>query len=75
MGGDADLIVIDVSKANMLPMTNFADNIVMSCNSGNVVTTIVGGKILYDHGRYFIGDNSSEIQSRMEQIKNRILGA
>lgn len=75
VGGDADLIVIDVSKANMLPMTNFADNIVMSCNSGNVVTTIVGGKILYDHGRYFIGDNSSEIQSRMEQIKNRILGA
>lgn len=75
MGGVADLIVVDISKANMAPMTNLVDNLVMSCNSGNVVTTIVGGKVLYDHGKYFIGDDSLEIQAKVEQIKNRILCA
>lgn len=51
-GMKADLIVIDISQANMHPVHNLINNLVYSCSGKDVVMTMVDGKVLYDNGEY-----------------------
>ena len=49
-GYKADLIVIDLDKANMYPDFDVLNNVVYSANKGDVVLTMVDGKVLYKNG-------------------------
>lgn len=51
-GYAADLVVLDTSKANMHPKTHLLNNIVYSANCGNVLLTMVDGKVLYKNGEF-----------------------
>lgn len=51
-GMKADLIVVDISQANMQPVHNLINNLVYSCSGKDVVMTMVDGKVLYDNGEY-----------------------
>ena len=51
-GMKADLIVVDISQANMHPVHNLINNLVYSCSGKDVVMTMVDGKVLYDNGEY-----------------------
>ena len=55
-GFKADLVVLDTSKANMHPKTHLLHNIVYSANCGNVVLTMVDGKVLYKDGEFLTID-------------------
>lgn len=52
VGYKADLIVLDIMKPNFVPVHNMANNIVYSACGGDIVMTMVDGKVLYKDGIY-----------------------
>lgn len=51
-GHPADLAVLDLSRPNLLPMHNPISQAVYAASGHEVVMTMVGGEILYDHGNF-----------------------
>ncbi len=69
----ADMIMIDLHQPNMQPVNNIPKNLVYSGSKQNVAMTMVGGKILYEKGAFFVGESPEEIYRRAEHIKQRLL--
>jgi 5-methylthioadenosine/S-adenosylhomocysteine deaminase len=61
VGKKADLIVINLQRPNMRPLSHPEINLVYAGSKENVRLTMVNGKILYENGEFFIGENPSEI--------------
>ena len=55
-GYKADLIVMDINQPNMHPVHNLVNNIVYSACSGDIIMTMVDGKVLYENGEYMTID-------------------
>lgn len=72
-GKQADLIMIDLHQPNMQPPHNLAKNVVYSGSKQNVTLTMVAGRILYENGEFFIGDDPETIYQKSEQISKRII--
>jgi 5-methylthioadenosine/S-adenosylhomocysteine deaminase len=51
-GLKADLVVLDISGPNMHPLHSLKNNILYSAGSGDVLMTMVDGKVLYENGEY-----------------------
>ncbi|NLC72350.1 MAG: amidohydrolase [Ruminococcaceae bacterium] len=64
----ADLCVISIEKPNMRPLHDVYKNIVYSADCTNVRLTMVEGKILYENGNYYIGEDPEDIYKRAEQL-------
>jgi 5-methylthioadenosine/S-adenosylhomocysteine deaminase len=73
VGFKADLIVMDLSKPNMRPVHDLANNIVYSASGSDVLLTMVDGKVLYQNGEYLTIDIEKTI-FEAEKATNRILG-
>ncbi|MGN0711326.1 MAG: amidohydrolase [Anaerovoracaceae bacterium] len=48
----ADLIVVDINRPNYCPVHNMITNLVYSACAGDIVMTMVDGKVLYKDGIY-----------------------
>ncbi len=72
-GKQADLVVIDVNAVNMQPMISEVGNIVYSANKQNVALTMVAGKILYEKGEYFIGEDKDKIFSQANKLLKNMM--
>lgn len=73
VGFKADLIVLDLSKANMYPVHDMATNIVYSASGSDILLTMVDGKVLYKNGEYLTIDLEKAIYNAEKETK-RILG-
>ena len=73
VGENADMILIDLHQPNMQPLNNIVKNVVYAGSKSNVLMTIVAGKILYEKGEYFVGEDVDRIYSKCGQIADRIL--
>lgn len=71
-GMTADFAVLDMHKPNMQPENDIVKNIVFSGSKDNVIMTAVNGKILYENGEFFIGEDVSDIYRQAEKICGRI---
>ena len=71
-GMSADLVVIDLSQPNMQPVNNAVSNIVYSGSKSNVKMTVVAGKILYEDGQYFIGEDAETIYSKAQEFVDKL---
>lgn len=56
IGSPADLIALDVSSPNMMPIYNPISHLVYAATGHEVCMTMVGGKILYLYGNYWTID-------------------
>ena len=69
----ADLIMLDLNKPNMQPINNIVRNIVYSGSKQNVIMTMINGKILYENGRFDIGEEPEriykEVNARVAMMK------
>ena len=72
VGKKADLIVIDMRQPNMQPPHNIAKNLVYSGSKSNIRLTMVNGKILYENGEYFIGEDQETIYARVAELSERL---
>ncbi len=67
-GKKADFIEIDLNQPNMQPFNNIAKNVVYAGSKQNIKRTVVNGKILYDSGEFFIGDEPELVYRKANEI-------
>ena len=60
-GKKADLIVIDLHRPNMRPLSHPEINLVYAGSKENVRLTMINGKILYENGEFHIGEEPEDI--------------
>lgn len=63
----ADIIVLDLARPHLVPMYNPTSHLVYSANGGDVVHTVVGGRVLMENRRLTTLD-LEEIYSQMDRI-------
>lgn len=68
----ADLIMIDLHQPNMQPLNSITKNIVYSGSKTNVKLTMINGKILYENGEFFVGEDPELIYAKANEIVNRM---
>ena len=68
----ADVILIDLNQPNMQPLNNIAKNLVYSGSKQNVIMTMVGGRILYEKGEFFVTDKPENIYRKANEIIDRL---
>ena len=65
--------MLDLNKPNMQPINNIVRNIVYSGSKQNVIMTMINGKILYENGRFDIGEEPEriykEVNARVAMMK------
>ncbi len=71
-GKKADLIIIDLHQPNMQPLNNIAKNVVYSASKSNVKLTMVNGRVLYEDGKYFIGENAEAVYAQANKLMEAI---
>lgn len=67
-GKKADIIMIDLMQPNMQPINNIEKNLVYSGSKQNVKMTMVGGKILYQDGKFCNEINPENIYNKVSKI-------
>lgn len=68
----ADLIEIDLSRPSMQPLNSIVNNIVYSGSKDIVKMTMINGKILYDQGKFYVGESIEDIYKKAQEITDRI---
>ena len=72
VGKKADIVVIDMKQPNMQPPHNIAKNIVYSGSKSNVRLTMVNGRILYENGRFNIGEDACAVYEKAGELSRRL---
>lgn len=67
-GKQADLILIDLQQPNMQPLNNIEKNVVYSGSKQNVALVMIAGKVLYEKGEFFIGEDPARIYAEANRI-------
>lgn len=67
-GKKADLTVMDLHRPNMRPLNNLPVNLVYAGSKENVRLTMVNGRVLYEDGRFFIGEEAESIYEKAEKF-------
>ena len=76
VGKAADLVVIDLNRPNMQPISNIAKNLVYSGSKENVRLTMINGEILYENGSFCLkNDTAAAIYRKAQDILERLGGA
>lgn len=72
-GKQADIAVIDLDRPNMRPIHSPARNLVYSGSKENVRLTMVAGRILYENGEFFVGDDPGRICAEAERHTKELI--
>ena len=72
-GFKADLTVFDIDKVYMKPEYNLLNNLIYAADGGDVVLTMVDGRVLYKDGEYPMLD-VERVEYECEKTRRRILG-
>lgn len=72
-GKQADLIVIDLLRPSMRPIINIPKNLVYSGSKDCVKMTMIAGRILYENGEFFIGEDPAKIYEAVETEVEKML--
>ncbi len=67
-GKQADLIVVDLAQPNMQPLNSISNNLVYSGSKQNIKLTMCAGKILYENGKFNIGEDANVIYAKSNEI-------
>ncbi|MCD7750082.1 MAG: amidohydrolase [Oscillospiraceae bacterium] len=72
-GRQADMIVIDLHRPNMQPVNNILKNLIYSGNPSNVRMTMVAGRVLYQDGEFFVGEEPEKIYAEAQRLTRELL--
>lgn len=73
-GKKADLILIDLNQPNMQPLRNLEKNLVYSGSKTNIKMTMIGGKVLYADGAFYLDCPKERIFAKANEFAKTILG-
>jgi 5-methylthioadenosine/S-adenosylhomocysteine deaminase len=69
----ADMIMIDMKQPNMQPENNIVKNIVYSGSKQNVKMTMINGEILYEDGKFYVGEDAEFLNRKANEIIQRMI--
>ena len=72
-GKRADLVVLNLRRPNMQPLHNIPRNIVYAGSKENVRLTMVNGRVLYEAGEFFIGEEPEKIYEKANREIERCI--
>ena len=72
-GKQADLIVIDLGRPGMQPIINIPKNLVYAGSRDCVKMTMVAGRLLYENGEFFVGEDPARIYADARRELERML--
>jgi 5-methylthioadenosine/S-adenosylhomocysteine deaminase len=75
VGQLADIILLDLKQPNMQPLNNIVKNIVYAGSKTNVKMTMINGKILYEDGQFFVGEDVEQIYQKAQAVTERLKAA
>ena len=73
VGKLADFAVLSPNGPNMRPVTQPLKNIVYAAGKANVRMTVVNGRILYEDGAFFIGEDPEKLYEKAAAAIKRLL--
>ena len=68
-----DLILIDLHQPNMQPNFNCKSNLVYSAGTRNVKLTMIHGKIVFENGKFLVGEGAERIYETCNRILKKCL--
>ncbi len=71
-GKNADIILIETNSPHMQPDINVISNLVYSARGSDVYFTMVNGKVLYENGKYSIGEDIETIYKKANEIRKKL---
>jgi 5-methylthioadenosine/S-adenosylhomocysteine deaminase len=72
VGKFADMILIDLNKPNMRPIHSIEKNLVYAGSKDNIILTMVNGKILYENGKFYVGEDENEIYKKCQLLAEKL---
>lgn len=72
VGKNADIILVKTTEPHMQPSDNIISNLVYSAKGSDVYFTMVGGKVLFDDGAYYLGEEINTIYQKVNEIRNNL---
>ncbi len=73
-GKQADLVRVDMHRPNMRPVNNVVKNLVYSGDPSNVRLTMIAGRVLYEDGQFYVGEDPEKVYRTAEEYTRQILG-
>lgn len=73
IGTPADFWIADLSAPSMQPDANAVKSLVYSADTSVVLTTVAGGKRVYDKGNYAVGESVEDIYKNCRQLVKKLL--
>ncbi len=73
-GKQADMVRIDMHRPNMRPVNNVVKNLIYSGDPSNVRMTMIAGKVLYENGEFYVGEDPESVYRTAEKYTRAILG-
>ena len=70
VGKKADLCVVDLDRLHLTPCYDLPNIVVHSMHASDVVETIVGGEVLYDHGKFTQIDAVAAKEALLASLRN-----
>lgn len=71
-GKKADIILISTQGLHWHPKNNLLNHLVYSAKSSDVYMSMINGKIVYENGKFDIGESIETIQTNCSQIVQRL---
>ncbi|MBQ3494610.1 MAG: amidohydrolase [Clostridia bacterium] len=72
VGRLADIILINIDQPHYYPQDNLISHLVYAGKSSDVYLTMIGGNIVYENGKFNIGEDIKEIYKNVEQIRRNL---
>lgn len=72
VGKKADIILLNIDQPHYYPHNNLLSHLVYAGKSGDVYLTMVNGKILYNNGEFYIGEDVQTIYKNVTNIRERV---
>lgn len=71
-GALADLVVVDLSLPHNRPVNDLVGNLVFCGSKSNVILTMVDGKVRYEKGKFFVGEDVKKIYEECSRIAAKL---
>lgn len=72
VGKLADIILININQPHYYPQENLISHLVYAGKSSDVYLTMINGKVVYEKGKYNIGENKNKIYKKVNEIRERL---
>ena len=74
VGKKADFCIVDLDRLHLTPCFDLPNIVVHSMHASDVIETIVGGEVLYDHGAFPQIDAKASKETFLAAVQNLIQG-